>query len=276
MKRFRRNLAVVLVALAPASATAVLATSASAAQPRAMLTGSRCQTALDPPARAISVTAVMRPLPQTAKLELEFQLLERAGGAAAWTAVPAPGFGTWLSPASPPTLGQQPGDVWKVTKPVADLDAPASYRFEVSFRWLGADGTVLGSATELGKVCREPELRPDLVVQSVKPVQTRNGQTVYAAAVTDTGASGAGPVTVQLSSSGEVATTKTVPHIAPHQTVVIRLLGPVCNPASPPTVTVDPNNQLDVSSRSQATLAAQCQASAGAGQGLANGIPVSN
>jgi hypothetical protein len=273
MKRFRRNLAGVLIALAPATAVAVFAPGASAAQPRAALTGSQCQTALDPPARAISVTAVMRPLPQTAKLQLEFQLLERGGGAGAWTSVPAPGFGTWLSPTSPPTLGQQPGDVWKVTKPVANLNAPASYRFEVSFRWLGADGTVLGNATELGKVCREPELRPDLVVQSVKPVQTRGGQTVYAAAVTDTGATGAGPVTVALSNSGQVATSKTVSHIAPHQTVVVRLLGPTCNPASPPTVTIDPNDQLDVSSRSQATLAAQCDAPTGSG--LANGIPVS-
>lgn len=281
MKRFRRTLAGVLIAFVPAAAVAVPATSATAAQPLASLQGAQCQTALDPPARAIAVTAVMHSLPGTAKLQLEFQLLERATGATAWSSVAAPGFGTWLSP-STPTLGQRAGDVWRVSKPVAGLNAPASYRFEVSFRWLGSDGSVLDTTTRLGKVCRQPELRPDLTVQSIS-INTVRGQPnrqQYAAVISDTGLTGAGPFTVQLSQSGFV-TTKTIQHISPGQSLIVRLLGPVCDPAAPATVTVDPNDQIDVYTRVQATLAAQCQAQSssgqpGAGSGLANGIPVSN
>lgn len=288
MKQLRATLAGLLIAIAPAVAVAAGAaqgaradSSAGAAATRlarAQLIGSLCQTALDPPARAIAVTAVMRPLSGTVKLQLEFQLLERATGASVWTPVTAPGLGAWVSPTSPSTLGQRPTDVWEVKKPVADLAAPASYRFQVAFRWLGAGGTVLGTSTQMSRICRQPELRPDLAVEAirVKPDPARPTINDYFATITDLGATGAGPVTVALDQAGSAPSTpslasKTIPHIAAHQTLLVKLEGPACNPAAPPTVTVDPSGQVDVYSRAQATLAAQCQAPVGA----ANGIPVS-
>ena len=253
---------IVLVA-ASMPATALAASRAHALRsPRALLVAPICQTALDPPARAVSITAVMRPVTGTQKLAVEFQLLQRAAGAAAWTPVAGPGLGVWVSPTSPATLGQRPNDVWYVKKPVADLAAPAGYRFAVSFRWLGTGTTVLQSVTELSRVCREPELRPDLAVQSIStaPDPSHPKHEIYSAVIQNLGLTGAGPFTVELSVAGQPLVERTVQHIAPHQLLTVLLPGPACDPAQPPTVTVDPSGQVDVYSRTQATLAAQCSA----------------
>ena len=275
----------VLLGLVPV--LAVGGSAASAATPRALLVGQVCQAALDPPARAVSVTAVMRPVTGTKKLQVEFQLLERAAPSAAWAPVAGPGLGVWLSPTHPASLGQQPSDVWFVKKPVADLNAPASYRFEVTFRWLGSGGGVLQTTTRLGRVCRQPELRPDLAVESISVVPGPSGasRAAYLAVIENLGLTGAGPFTVELSEGGSALMDKTVVHLAAHASITVKLDGPACNPTQPPTVTVDPTDQVDVYSRAQATLAAQCTAgssdspaAAGTpspGSGLADGIPVS-
>ncbi len=90
----------------------------------------------------------MRPLTGTQQLAIEFQLYEKPAGATSWTLVSVPGdsshLNVWLTPTLP-TLGQRPGDVWNVPFPVANLAAPATYRFKVTFRWTGANGHVLGT-----------------------------------------------------------------------------------------------------------------------------------
>jgi hypothetical protein len=232
--------------------------------PRATLVAPICQVALDPPARAVSITAVMRPVTGTQKLAVEFQLLQRAPAAAGWTPVAGPGLGVWVYPTSPPTLGQRPNDVWYVKKPVADLAAPAVYRFEVTFRWLGTGTTVLQTATVFSHPCREPELRPDLAVQSVtvSPDTVHPKHELYSAVIQNLGLSGTGPFTVELTVAGQPVIERTVPHIAAHGQLTVLLPGPACDPTQPPTVTVDPSGQIDVYSRTQATLAAQCPASA--------------
>jgi hypothetical protein len=67
----RRFVVAGMVALVAGSGAVALAT---ADPPRARLTSFVCQTALDPAERAISVTAVMRPLPRTGKMAMRFQL----------------------------------------------------------------------------------------------------------------------------------------------------------------------------------------------------------
>ncbi|MDQ6605509.1 MAG: hypothetical protein M3Z06_03065, partial [Actinomycetota bacterium] len=133
---------------------------ASAAPPRAQLRNLICRKALDPRARAVSITAVMRPVPGTQKLELRFELSSRTAGVGVFRQLSGTGLGTWITPTEP-TLGRRAGDVWRVHHPVADLSAPAAYRFRVDFRWLGAHGKVLSSATKTSGTCLQPELRPD-------------------------------------------------------------------------------------------------------------------
>jgi hypothetical protein len=236
--------------------------------PRAQLTGFVCQKALDQPARAVSVTAVMRPLAGTQKLAIEFELFEKPSGATAWTLVSdpvVPHLNVWLSPPIP-TLGRRPGDVWDVPFPVADLAAPAAYRFRVTFRWTGRHGRVLGTIARVSATCRQPELRPDLTVDSVTitqdPSHLRYDE--FAAAIGDIGVSGAGPFDVQLSyvhDQAAVTDDKTVAHIDAHGTRTVQFADLLCDAGTQVTVTANPlgaTDQIDVYSRSQASMSVTC------------------
>jgi hypothetical protein len=252
MRRVRWLAAVLLAAVLPGTALA------ASAAPRAHLDRIVCHRALDPAARYVSVTAVMRPLPGTVRMEVRFDLLQRLPGAASFAAVTAPGLGDWISPGDP-TLGQRPGDVWKVIKPVADLDAPAVYRFLVNFRWTGSGGRVLGMAMRLTRGCTQRELRPDLVVNSIQVAADPGHPQLddYLVEIADTGPTGAGPFSVAFTDAGHER-DRVVSHIAAHASLPLKFVGPVCDSADPPSATVDPQDQIDVSSRAQATQIAVC------------------
>lgn len=239
---------------------------ASGAQPRAALRGFGCHPALDPPNRSVSVTAVMRPLPGTKRLSLEFDLLVSHGASAGPTLVRAGGLGTWIKPENP-TLGQLPGDVWTVHKPVVELGAPATYRFRVSFRWTGAHGHVLGTAVRYSATCRQRELRPDLLVRSiaVTPIQGRPDLNLYTAVVANEGNTAAGPFEVLFApADGSAPQTHTVARLRAHTSRVETFVGPLCDAASAPTITVDSASQVDDLNRANNTVAATCSASGGA------------
>ena len=124
------------------AAWAAAAPGLAAPPPRAALSGFVCQTSQDALSREVSVTAVMRPQLATQRMQIRFQLFERPGGSRSWRQVHGGDLGTWRHP-SPPTLGQEPGDKWQQIKQVADLVAPALYRFRVTFRWEVSGGQVL-------------------------------------------------------------------------------------------------------------------------------------
>jgi hypothetical protein len=235
--------------------------------PRAALSDLVCHHALNPSNRSVSATAVMRPVPGTAKLAVKFRLVRRTAGSAP-SDVTGPGLGTWLTK----QFGKRPGDVWRVIHTVSDLSAPAGYRFAVSFRWISSSGQILARATRFSRICHQPELRPDLEVLSITVAgDPANAQDdYYRALIKDAGATGAGPFQVQLSDQGTVANHR-VAHIYPHQTLAVRLAGPVCSSSDPPTVTVDPAHRIDVYSRSQASLSANCPAPASASGTTATG-----
>ena len=117
-----------------------------AVPPRAALGRFVCETATDPLSRVVSVTSTMRPMAGTQSMRLRFVLLERTPGHV-FRPVKGGDLGRWH---------QAPSETWVVTKPVANLSAPAVYRFRVSFLWLGRGGTVLGAQTLLGPTCRQP------------------------------------------------------------------------------------------------------------------------
>ena len=75
----------------------------------------------------------------------------------AGTSCAAAGFGKWLT--SNPGVGR-----YVYTKRVVELEAPASYRTLVRFRWLDADGDRVASAKSTSAACRQatcgPNLRP--------------------------------------------------------------------------------------------------------------------
>jgi CARDB len=225
--------------------------------PRDELNSFVCQKALDPPARAVSVQAVMRPVPGTMKMQVRFELMRQTKSGTPFTFVRGRLLGSWISPQNP-TLGQQPDDVWNVNHPVVDLPAPATYRFRVTFRWTGAGGKRLASATQTSASCYQPELRADLLVRSLSVNPLASGDDGYVAVVANRGKSGAGPFQVALSGAGATTQTVTINSLGPKSSTRARFVAPACTAGSILTVTVDPAHTVDESNFANNTLTEAC------------------
>jgi hypothetical protein len=228
--------------------------------PRAHLRHVVCQRALDPAGRAISVTAVMRPVKGTVKMALRFQLLSRAKGASTLSAVNGGDLNSWKP--SPAGLGQRSGDVWILTKPIVDLVAPATYHFHVQFRWIGAHNRVLATTARDSQTCFQPELRPDLAVQSISATPTTTpGLSTYVATVRNQGATAAGPFEVLYSPGGGAAVkTRFLAGLAAQTSRQVMFRGPTCSSTVMPTITADPNDQVDDPNRANNSKAVVCPA----------------
>jgi CARDB len=253
-------LAAVLAVAAPA-AFASRRPDAVTAPPRDALGAIACHQALNPLQRDVSVQATMRPLTGTQALQIKFSLNVTASGEPA-TAVVAAGLGQWLTP-SDPTLGQRPGDIWKLSKTVYNLGG-GGYQFSVAFRWLGANGTALRTAALASSSCAIKELRPDLAVRSVK-VRSVSGAPArdrYLAVVVNQGLSASGPFALLFDPgvTGAGSQTKAVRSLAPGQSATVPFVGPLCDASIPPTVVADPTGAVDESDRSNNALTVTCPA----------------
>jgi CARDB len=259
----------VILCTASASAAALAATTTP---PRDELRSFVCQKALDPPARAVSIQAVMRPVTGTAKMQMRFDLMRQAAPGGPFKVVRGKLLGSWISPQNP-TLGQLPDDVWILTHPVVDLAAPATYRFRVRFRWIGAQGQRLASAVQTSANCYQPELRADLLVRSLTvgaSTASGSGQSAedtYTAVVANRGQTGAGPFQVVLTGAGGSPQTMTIGWLAAHSTVREQFVAPACTAGSPLTVTADPLHTIDESNFADNALSTVCPALPGGSSG---------
>lgn len=255
-----RHLVTGLVAVAAVAAVPV-GSAAAVASPRSQLSAFGCTHVLDPGARAVAVKATMRPLTGTRKMAIRFELLQRSPGLPVQE-VSGGDLGVWRTPPNP-TLGQLPGDVWRLQKSVYNLDVPFSYQFRVSFRWTGVQGKVLGTAIRYTRSCRQRELRPDLTVSSitVSPVTDHPKKALYTAVIANLGLTGAGPFQVLFAPGDTSApTTDTVTFLGAGKTRTLSFMGPLCDATNPPTVSADSASQVDDFDRSNNVLAATCPA----------------
>jgi hypothetical protein len=222
-----------------------------------------CQTALDPPARALSVQAVMRPVTGTSRMQIKFELLRQTGPHMRFVVVHGRGLDSWISPTNP-TLGQRPGDVWLLNHPVVDLAAPATYKFRVTFKWIGAQGQTLATATQPSPACYQPELRADLLVRSLSVSAinsgTASGQWAYTAVIGNRGLTGAGPVQVEFLDGVRSPALATVAWVGPKSSAPQRFVAPPCTAGSTLTVTVDPMQTIDEYDYANNTLTMACPA----------------
>jgi hypothetical protein len=242
----------------------IAATGATGAQPRALLRGFACHRAIDPASRSVSVTAVMRPLAGTRHMAVKFDLLMSTGSGSAQKVVRAGGLGVWVTPRNP-TLGQLPGDVWNLQKPVVALAAPATYRFRVAYRWTGTSGHVLGTTVRLSHTCRQRELRPDLAVTSidVSPDPANPNRDDYSAVIANLGNSSAGPFDVLFATAdGTVTETDTIALLKAHASITDKFIGPLCTPANDPTITADSTDEVNDLNRDNNAMLAVCPAPA--------------
>jgi hypothetical protein len=256
-----RCLVIGLAAAVAAVAMLPVASVTAAAPPRAQLTAFSCTHALDPGARAVGVTATMRTLTGTRRMAIRFELLQRSPGLPVHE-VTGGDLGVWRTPANP-TLGQVPGDVWRLQKSVYNLDVPFTYQFRVSFRWTGLHGKLLGSDTRFTHTCRQRELRPDLAVRSitVSAIAGHPKKNLYTAVIASQGLTGAGPFQVLFAPGDTSApTTDTINFLGAGKTRTLSFTGPLCNAANPPTVSADSASQVNDFDRSNNVLAATCPA----------------
>ena len=108
-----------------------------------------CDSALDPADRMATFEGRMRTARGATRLQMRFTLQTRSKDQANWPALPAPGFGKWLS--SDPGVGR-----YVYTKRVVALFAPASYRTLVAF---AGSGAAAGASPRTARP-RPPAARP--------------------------------------------------------------------------------------------------------------------
>ncbi len=237
---------------------AALALAASAPSDRTSLTAFACRRALEPDRRTVSVTAVMRPVPGTQRLTMRFELFGVGGGRT--TPVRGGDLGTWLAP-NPPTLGQLPDDVWIVHHPVKGVPVPALYHFRVAFRWMGTGSRILATAVRVSDNCWQPDMRPQLEVESTsaEPVGNGSGQDAYTAQIANTGLTAAKAVQVVFTPVGGPTQSVTLPQLGPQEQRTVQFTGPACTAASgAPTVAVDPNHKINQRPGGASSMTATC------------------
>jgi hypothetical protein len=268
MRRWVLSVAGVCLAVMAAGGTGAAWASASGAAgntPRVAVRSLICHSDRIPTARWASVTATMGSMPQTQKMQLKFDLWEAENGSP-MTKTRGKNLGVWLSPKNP-TLGQRPDDVWNFTKYVFGIDAPASYQFRVSFRWLGSDGKVLSTTQRTSRRCTERQ-GPDLMVVSpikVTPTIGHPNEDTYTAVIRNRGGSAAGPFEVSFLIAGASMEPLpvTIQQLRAGQQRTVSFVGPMCSASRPPEIVADPSGQVPDDSRDNNSLYATCPSSNG-------------
>jgi hypothetical protein len=229
-----RRLALLLVPAALACA----APAAGSAAP-ASVRVAECTPALEPGARTATFEARIRAAAGADRLAVRFTLQARGQDELEWRRVTAPGFGAWLT--SDRGVGR-----FSYAKTVLNLSAPTSYRVVVRFRWLAPDGEVLHSAKETSHVCRQPDLRPDLVARRIDVLAAEDpGERRYVVALRNVGRTAAPGSTVALRAGAALLATVITPALAPGATRSVTFTAPACVPGEPLVATADAGLAVD-------------------------------
>ena len=111
----------------------------------------QCVTSTVQLERSATFTAQMVATAATEKMAVRFELQQRMRGELDFHTVVAPGLGTWQR--------SEPGvKIYKYVKQVTNLSAPAVYRLDVKFRWIGDKGKVVKRAELRSSRCFQPPL----------------------------------------------------------------------------------------------------------------------
>jgi len=211
-----------------------------------------CESALDPAGRAATFEGRMKVRKHARKMQMRFTLQTRTPEGPAWHKLAASGFGKWLT--SDPGVGR-----YVYTKHVVALEAPASYRTLVRFRWLDADGDRVASAKATSAVCRQADLRPNLRPLGVEARAGADAQHArYLVPVVNRGRSLAGPFDVVVSVDGTTLTPAQAPELAPGERALVEVQGPPCQDGQMLTVDVDPTGAVDERTEDDNQLSVPC------------------
>lgn len=239
-----------LIAFVLACAFAAAPAHAVAASSGVRLLG--CESALDAAGRTATFEGRMRTKRGAKRMQMRFTLQTRSPASPSWRALPAAGFGRWLT--SDAGVGR-----YVYTKRVVSLLAPASYRTTVRFRWLDADGDRVASSRSTSAVCRQPDLRPNLRPLGVEARAGADPEHArYLVPVANRGRTPAGPFDVVVSVDGTTLTPAQAPELAPGERALVEVQGPPCRPGQMLTVDVDPTGAVDERAEGDNQLSAPC------------------
>ncbi|MDO8213082.1 CARDB domain-containing protein [Conexibacter sp. CPCC 206217] len=209
--------------------------------------------------RTAVIAASMRPIDGGTKLSLRADLYQRPLSGGRWALrSDVPGLGVWSSPTDP-SIGSNPGDVFKYRYAVGRLVVPFAYRFRVTYRWSDLTGRVVREETVTTLPCKEPDLRPDIVIDDVvvEPALDPT-QSTYTLFVRNAGRSTAWNVALSSSYAARVGTIR---RIGPLETTELTFVAPLCAEGQPgPTFVADPSNAIDEARETNNTLVATCPA----------------
>jgi hypothetical protein len=180
-----------------------------------------------------------------AKMQLRFTLQAATPDAPKFRKISADGFGQWIT--APSSARRYTYD-----KTVQALLVPASYRVAIDFRWRSGSKTIR-SERRLSPVCRQPDLRPDLLLRNVRA--DRDG---YVAVVVNRGKQPAGAFDVDFQRNGKSVGSTRVTGVAPGQVVNVFLPGPRCGEGEALTAVVDSRSEVDEADEDNDSFKASC------------------
>ena len=239
-------------AITAALLCALVVPAAASAAPTGSARLLACDSALDPADREATFEGRMRTVRGATKLQMRFTLQTRSNGQVNWHGLSAPGFGRWLS--SDPGVGR-----YVYTKRVVALFAPATYRTQVRFRWIGRGGRRIASDRSTSPICHQADLRPNLRPLAINlrggadPEHAR-----YVVPVVNRGKTAAGPFDVVVTIDGTTLTPAQTPGLEPGERALVEVEGPPCTAGSTLTADVDPTGAVDERAEADNRLTVTC------------------
>jgi hypothetical protein len=187
------------------------------------------------PAERVAVFTGSMPAHATSnRMAMRFDLERLRSGERRWRRVArAPTFGVWER-----SRPNRAGFVFE--KRVDGLQVPASYRVLVRFRWEDARGEIVRRRHARSAACLQPDLRPDLVPETVNAIVDVGGLALYEVTLRNVGRSAAGPFTVRVG-TGSVE----IGQLAAGRRTTVLVLAPACALHARLLVRVDADGRVD-------------------------------
>ena len=211
-----------------------------------------CTTGESDSSRAATFTGSMPAASGTRRMQMRFVLVQRLGSKGAFKRVDVPGWGGWEK--SDPG---RPGFVF--TKRVEALVAPASYRAQITFKWLDKKGHTQRTVTRTSPQCVQPDSRPDLTLGGLDIAAAGAGQAAYTVAVGNDGHSAAGLFKVTITVDGTDLPSLTLGPLDVGERDEGTITGARCSPGSTVTVAVDAKDAVDESDEADDVVQRPCQ-----------------
>jgi CARDB len=205
-----------------------------------------CVPALDAAERSATFETRMHPARGSERMQVRFTLQVKERGLPGWRRVVAEGLDRWQT--SYPHVRR-----YIHSKTIRNLSVPASYRTVVRFRWLDADGEVLLRARDTSRACRQPDMRPDLVVTAIVPVDGG-----YEVTLRNRGRTAAGPFAVAFSVGDHALDPVALAGLPEGEEAVVSFTGPPCRPGEPLTATADAADTVEERDEDDNALVANC------------------